>query len=111
MRRWIPTMSLLFLLGIGTGIGIDRATHKPVAPRPSMLPSQINFSPARTVVVPSIQSGVGVVEAEALIRKAKLTPVVRSVNTSGRPPFTFLHQVPGGGTVVLEGTAVTLFAL
>ena len=110
MRRWLPLMVVLFLLGVGAGFGLDRATYKAPAPTRSLIPSPIDFSPARTVNVPYLDSGIPITQAEAIVKSAGLTPVVRSVDPLGRTPLTYLNQVPAGGTVVLEGTAVTLFA-
>lgn len=111
MRRWLPGMVAIFLLGVGAGIGVDRAIYSPPAPSPSLIPARINFSPAVRVTVPHLESGIAIAQAEAIIKSAGLTPIVRSVDPLDRPPVTFVQQVPAGGTIVLEGTAVTLFAV
>jgi hypothetical protein len=101
---------LVFALGVGAGFGLDRMTRSEPAQTPSVVPSHIKWSPVKTVLVPSIQVGIGIDRAEAEIRAAGLTPVVHPVHTQGRAPFTFIGQAPEGGTVVLEGTAITLFS-
>jgi hypothetical protein len=111
-QQWWPMVLLAFLVGAGLSFGVDRAFRSDVTPRPSAVPSHITWSPANTRVVPSIQAGIGIAQAEAQIRAAGLTPVIRSVHPLGaQSPFTFVGQAPEGGTVVLEGTAITLFAL
>ena len=111
-RQWWPMVLLAFLAGAGLTFGLDRAVGSDVTPRPSAVPSHIVWSPAETVVVPSIQTGIAIAQAEAAVRAAGLTPVVRWVHPlEGLVPFTFVGQAPEAGTVVLEGTAITLFAL
>jgi hypothetical protein len=110
MSRWAPVIALAFAVGVGTGIAIDRVIDDSVARPTSLVPTPLNFSPGRTAVVPTIEQGISIDAAKEIVTVARLTPVVRSVHPLGRPPFTFLHQIPAGGSIVLEGTAVTLFA-
>lgn len=113
-----PSRALLLglaplVLGVIVGVPIGRS----FAPQESAPREQLPIAPGwydeiERVVVPSL-TGMGVDEATETLQSLGLRPVVVGVGprvAKKRPAVSVLDLVPVPGTVVLEGTAITMFA-